>query len=78
VGGAAGGGGARGGGGGGGGRAAPPPPPPRTKWTRRVPHLVLIGHAASLSQVEAERLGRLAVQFLAAATAVIGARRAGS
>jgi hypothetical protein len=28
-----------------------PPPPPRTKWTRRVPHPVLIGHAASLSQV---------------------------
>ena len=24
-------------------------PPPRTKWTRRVPHLVLIGHAASLT-----------------------------
>jgi hypothetical protein len=22
-------------------------PPPRTKWTRRVPHPVLIGHAAS-------------------------------
>ena len=27
------------------------PPPSRTKWTRRVPHPVLIGHAASLSQV---------------------------
>jgi hypothetical protein len=27
----------------------PNPPPPRTKWTRRVPHLVLIGHAASLT-----------------------------
>ena len=26
------------------------PPPPRTQWTRRVPHPVLIGHAASLSQ----------------------------
>ena len=25
-----------------------PPPPPRTKWTRRIPHPVLIGHAASL------------------------------
>jgi hypothetical protein len=24
-------------------------PPPRTKWTRRVPHTVLIGHAASLA-----------------------------
>jgi hypothetical protein len=29
--------------------APPPPPPSRTKWTRRVPHPVLIGHAASLS-----------------------------
>ena len=29
-----------------------PPPPPRTKWTRRVPHAVLIGHAASLSQAD--------------------------
>jgi len=27
----------------------PAPPPPRTKWTRRVPHPVLIGHAASLT-----------------------------
>ena len=27
----------------------PPPPPLRTKWTRRVPHPVLIGHAASLT-----------------------------
>ena len=26
----------------------PPPPPPRTKWTRRVPHPVLIGHAVCL------------------------------
>ena len=25
------------------------PPPLRTKWTRRVPHPVLIGHAASLT-----------------------------
>ena len=28
----------------------PPPPPPRTKWTRRVPRPVLIGHAASLTR----------------------------
>jgi len=28
-------------------RALPPPPSPRTRWTRRVPHPVLIGHAAS-------------------------------
>ena len=27
----------------------PPPPPPRTKWTRRAPYPVLIGHAASLT-----------------------------
>ena len=26
-------------------------PPPRTKWTRRVPHPVLIGHAASLGRL---------------------------
>jgi len=31
----------------------PPPPLPRTKWTRRVPHPVLIGHAASLSYTSA-------------------------
>jgi hypothetical protein len=30
-------------------QAFAPPPPSRTKWTRRVPHLVLIGHAASLT-----------------------------
>ena len=30
-------------------RARAPPPPRRTKWTRRVPHLVLSGHAASLT-----------------------------
>ena len=33
-------------------------PPPRTKWTRRVPHPVLIGHAASLSQVGRRCAGR--------------------
>jgi len=33
-----------------------PPPPPRTKWTRRVPHPVLIGHAmASLGGRERTR-----------------------
>jgi hypothetical protein len=31
------------------GREVCPPPPPRTKWTRRVPHPVLIGHVASLT-----------------------------
>jgi len=35
-------------------RVGPPPPLLRTKWTRRVPHPVLIGHAASL-RVEAAR-----------------------
>ena len=30
-------------------RGAPPPPSPRTKWTRCVPHPVLIRHAASLT-----------------------------
>jgi len=34
------------------GSLSPPPPPSRTKWTRRVPHPVLIGHAAALSQVQ--------------------------
>jgi len=29
--------------------AAGAPPSSRTKWTRRVPHPVLIGHAASLT-----------------------------
>ena len=38
------------------GRAAPPPPPspPRSKWTRRVPHPVLIGHAASLTPYQSD------------------------
>jgi hypothetical protein len=31
-------------------RVAQARPPPRTKWTRRVPHPVLIGHAASLTR----------------------------
>jgi hypothetical protein len=31
------------------GSVPPRPPPSRTKWTRRVPHPVLIGHAASLT-----------------------------
>ena len=36
-------------------RRAPPPRPPRTKWTRRVPHPVLIGHAASLTPYQTLR-----------------------
>jgi len=32
-----------------------PPPPPRTKWTRRVPHPVLIGHAESLGRPPSPR-----------------------
>jgi hypothetical protein len=33
------------------GAVASPPPPPRTRWTRRVPHPVLIGRAVCLVQV---------------------------
>ena len=33
----------------------PLPPPPRTKWTRRVPHPVLIGHVSSLLPSPAPR-----------------------
>jgi hypothetical protein len=41
------------------GRARPPPPPPpRTKWTRRVLHPVLIGHAASLTRQAARAKAR--------------------
>ena len=37
-------------------RAGPPAfPPPRTKWTRRVPHPVLIGHAASHTRARLRR-----------------------
>jgi len=40
-------------------QAAPSrPPPPRTKWTRRVPHPVLIGHAASLGRSRGTRRRR--------------------
>ena len=35
-------------------------PPPRTRWTRRVPHPVLIGHAAS--QQDMARLVRADAQ----------------
>ena len=35
--------------------AAPPPFGPRTKWTRRVPHPVLIGHVSSLPRAGAAR-----------------------
>ena len=38
------------------GRSRSSPPPSRTKWTRRVPHPVLIGHAASLSQPSSDPL----------------------
>ena len=34
-------------------RRAGTPPPPRTKWTRRVPHPVLIGHGDPSTQVRA-------------------------
>ena len=35
-------------------RAARAGPPPRTKWTRRVPHPVPIGHAASLTPYQSD------------------------
>ena len=46
---------------------AAPPSPPRTKWTRRVLHPVLIGHAASLTpalqaQIDLDELPERAVQ----------------
>jgi len=41
------------------GKSQAPPLPPRTKWTRRVPHPVLIGHAASLSQAGGAELERV-------------------
>jgi hypothetical protein len=41
------------------------PPPPRTKWTRRVPHPVLIGHAVCLVQVVREDFSASAVLPLA-------------
>jgi len=47
------------------------PPPPRTKWTRRVPRSVLIGHAASLSQAFLETAAGLVE---GAAPAVLRAR----
>ena len=31
-------------------KVSSPSPSPRTKWTRRIPHPVLIGHAASRPQ----------------------------
>ena len=37
------------------GLSAPPPPLSRTKWTRRVPHPVLIGHVSSSQKVAAGR-----------------------
>jgi hypothetical protein len=36
----------------------PPPPTPRTKWTRRVPHPVLIGHHSSFQVARARRGAR--------------------
>jgi hypothetical protein len=36
----------------------PYPPPSRTKWTRRVPHRVLIGHASSLTASQSMRSPR--------------------
>ena len=44
--------------------AHPPPPSSRTKWTRRVPHPVLIGHAA----LQSAALRRTALQSAALCT----------
>ena len=57
--------------------ASPPPPPPRTKRTRRVPHPVLIGHAASLTPPRTNRTRRvpLAGQRLHDASTTAGERR---
>ena len=52
-------------------RPPPPPPPPRTKWTRRVPHPVLIGHAASLSQVRCITLATTVLGTLVALAATL-------
>ena len=41
------------------------PPPPGTKWTRRVPHPVLIGHAASLHRRHQQGVGKGARRVLA-------------
>jgi hypothetical protein len=52
---------------------AAPPPPPRTKWTRRVPHPVLIGHAAQVAACLA-RLGEHDAAFARAKEAARFAR----
>jgi len=55
-------------------RAPAPPharsPPPRTKWTRRVPHSVLIGHAASQVVANADMATYDAVDRLGTGAAV--------
>jgi len=56
--------------------SVPPPSFPRTKWTRRVPHPVLIGHAASLSQVRWPAGSRAEARSLPARAAAPHARRA--
>jgi hypothetical protein len=54
------------------------PPPPRTKWTRRVPHSVLIGHAASLSQVECWNEAGAGAGAARACASCSGVQRSGS
>ena len=51
-------------------------PPPRTKCTRRVPHPVLIGHAASLTLHERERRARVPPALRAAVAAATAGDRA--
>jgi len=50
------------------------PPPPRTKWTRRVPHPVLTGHAASLARAPL-LLAVFAAAAMASDTRVLSWRR---
>ena len=47
-------------------RRAPPSPPPRTKWTRRVPHPVLIGRDAAVQARDEAETARAIAEALAA------------
>ena len=55
---------------------SPPPPPPRTEWTRRVPHPVLIGHAASLSQVRYVSDSLCVFEFELTGTNIVAVKKA--
>ena len=55
---------------------AAPRPPSRTKWTRRVPHPVLIGHAASLSQVRYVSDSLCVFEFELTGTNIVAVKKA--